>query len=318
MKTDEEQAVIDEEETQTATEEVVEDQTEVSQPESDEEISSDSETEKADESGEDQDASEEVEGVTIEIDGETPPQEQETDEFRGERAPDWVRKQRKENKELKRELRDLKKQISDSQSTKEEEFTLGPRPKLEEFDYDMDKFNAANDKWYADKRKADEQKAEKQAEAEKQKEYVRQVEESYTEKKTALSSMVDDYEDAEDAIKEGLSIAQQNVIISVAENPANIVYILYKRPELLKQMSAIEDPFKFAAELGKLENKARVKSSAKKGRPTTQPEGKVSSQSVVKGGINTQLARLEKEADKTGDRTKLIKFKRENDLITKR
>lgn len=317
MNTDEEQAVIDEEETQATTEEV-EQPNQDTEPQNDEEVSVDSEVETAVEGEEDQDASEEVEGVTIEIDGEEPPQEQEKDEFRGERAPEWVRKQRKQNKELKRELRDLKKQIADSQSTKEEEFTLGPRPKLEEFDYDMDKFNAANDKWYADKRKADEQKAEKQAEAEKQKEYVRQVEESYIEKKTALSGMVDDYEDAEDAIKEGLSIAQQNVIISAAENPANIVYILYKRPELLKQMSAIEDPFKFAVELGKLETKARVKSSAKKGRPTTQPEGKVSSQSVVKGGIKTQLARLEKEADKTGDRTKLIKFKRENDLITKR
>jgi hypothetical protein len=86
-----------------------------------------------------------------------------------------------------------------------------------------------------------------------------------------------------------------------------MAYTLYKRPSLLKEMSKIKDPVKFAIALGELQTKAKINPR----KPSTRPEKTVAGHNKQNSGVQVQMAKLEKEYDKTGDRTKINALKRE-------
>jgi hypothetical protein len=181
---------------------------------------------------------------------------------------------------------------------------VGAKPKLEDHDYDAEKFEVALAGWFERKRQADEHAAKQKQSEEQQKQAWQARLDAYGKAKASLR--VRDYEDAEASVTESLNVTQQGIIVSGAENPALVTYAIGKDPAKLKELAAIADPVKFAFAVAKLETQLKVNPR----KPAAAPEVIVKSTTRLAGGSHDQvLERLYDEADKTGDRTKVIAYK---------
>lgn len=229
--------------------------------------------------------------VTI---GDEQPQEQ-------DRAPEWVRDLRKANREKDKLIRELKDKL---QGQTPDAPKLGKKPTLEEFDFDADKFEAALEKWYDTKKLHEdaERKAKEKQEA-ADREWQDRLK-SYSKSKSGLK--VSDYDDAEFVVQETMNQTQQGIIIQGSDNPALIVYALGKNPAKLKELSSISDPVKFAFAIAKLEG--QVKMSNKK--PSPPPPEKRVSGAAPTSGLDSVLERLRADAEKSGDYSKVIAYKK--------
>jgi hypothetical protein len=235
--------------------------------------------------------------VVVSIGEESPPPEDEH-----ANAPEWVRELRKANREDKRRIRELEEKLNAATKTETKPVQLGKKPTLEEHDYDAEKFEAALENWYQQKRVVDEQNAKAEAEAKAAQDTWQAKLNSYGEAKTKLK--VKDFEDAEDVAKELLSVTQQGIILQGAENPALVIYALGKNPAKVKELAAITDPVKYAFAVAKLETQLKVTQ-----RKAPPPERTVSGTGRVAGTVDSTLERLREEAAKTGDYTKVVQYR---------
>lgn len=235
--------------------------------------------------------------VVVSIGEESPPPEDEH-----ANAPEWVRELRKANREDKRRIRELEEKLNAANKTETKPVQLGKKPTLEEHDYDAEKFEAALESWYQQKRVVDEQNAKAEAEAKAAQDTWQAKLNSYGEAKTKLK--VKDFEDAEDVAKELLSVTQQGIILQGAENPALVIYALGKNPAKVKELAAINDPVKYAFAMAKLETQLKVTQ-----RKAPPPERTVSGTGRVAGTVDSTLERLREEAAKTGDYTKVVQYR---------
>lgn len=232
--------------------------------------------------------------VTI---GDEEPEEKET-----AAAPDWVRELRKNHREAQKRIRELEAQVGGSEKKPE---ALGKKPTLEDFDYDADKFESALTEWHEKRRTAE---AEAEKAAKEQEEAARTWQEklaSYGTAKTTLK--VKDYDDAEAAVLDMLDITKQGIIVQGADNPALVVYAIGKNQSKLKELSEIKDPIKFAFAISKLE--AQLKVQNKKAPPA--PEKQIAGTGKISGAVDSTLERLRAEAEKTGDMSKVMAYKRQ-------
>ena len=217
-------------------------------------------------------------------------------------APVWVKKVRQRNRELEKELRETRKKLEEKTAQKEPE--VGAKPTLQALDYDTDKYEAAVASWYERKRKADEKAAQAKAEAEKAEKSWSEKLEAYQEAKATFKA--DDFDEAEATVLEVLDQTQQGIIVHGANDPTLLIYAMGKNEAKAKEIAAIKDPVKFAFAIAKLE--AQLKVSTKK--PATQPEGRIQGNSRPSGTIDSTLERLREEANKTGDYSKVMAYKR--------
>jgi len=235
--------------------------------------------------------------VVVSIGEEAPPAEDEH-----ANAPEWVRELRKTNREDKRRIRELEEKLNAANRTETKPVQLGKKPTLEEHDYDAEKFEAALESWYQQKRVVDEQNAKAEAEEKAAQDAWKAKLNSYGEAKTKLK--VKDFEDAEDVAKELLSVTQQGIILQGAENPALVIYALGKNPAKVKELAAINDPVKYAFAVAKLETQLKVTQ-----RKAPPPERTVSGTGRVAGTVDSTLERLREDAAKTGDYTKVVQYR---------
>ena len=240
----------------------------------------------------------ESDDVVVTIGEEPPPAEEEHAQ-----APEWVRELRKSHRELQRKNRELEDKLKTG-TAETKPATLGVKPKLEDHDYDADKYEQALANWYEQKRKVDEQAAKAEADAKSANEAWQSKLTSYGKAKTELK--VKDFDDAEVVVQETLSQTQQGIILQGAENPALLVYALGKNPKKAKELASITDPVKYAFAVAKLETQLKV--TNRKAAPP--PEKTVRGTGSVSGTVDSQLERLRAEAEKTGDHTKVIAYKR--------
>jgi len=217
-------------------------------------------------------------------------------------APDWVRELRKSHRELQREKRDLEERLK-AATTKPD--ALGKKPALEDFDYDAAKFETAITAWHDQKRAADDKAAQERAQADAAAKAWSERIAEYGASKSALK--VKDYEDSEATVQEALSQTQQGIILQGAKNPALVVYALGKNPAKIKEVSAITDPVKFAFAVAQLETQLKVTNKRTPPPPETTISGTVSKSGAVDGA----LERLRADAEKTGDYTNVLKYKRQ-------
>ena len=250
--------------------------------------------------GQDDDQHDDEGKLVISIGGEAPAPK-DVDDFNGQPAPDWVKQMRKENRELKRQL---KTAPSTQQEQAKQEVTLGKKPTLDDHDYDADAYEQALDSWYDKKREYDHQEQSKKSEQESAEKQWETVISDFEQKKVGLK--VSDFEEAEDTIKDSLSVVQQGILLQGAENSARVVYALGKNPKRLKEIASITDPVKFAFALAKLET--QMKDNRRKAE--TSPEKGIRGSANISGGKDSKLEALEREAEKTGDRSKIIAHKR--------
>lgn len=237
------------------------------------------------------------------LEGEEPPAVEEEPK----EAPKWVKEVRDRNKELKKQLREKEEELSRLKvAPSVQAQDIGPKPTLKDDDveYDAEKFEKKLLDWTEKKRKADEIVSKVQKEQESaQKAWDSKIA-TYDKAKRGLR--VHDFDDAEDLVKELFSPTQLSVIIDGAKHPEELIYALGKRPELAKKMADIKNLARFTMELGVLETKVQ---STRKTAPAPEKVVRTNGSSPLAGG--GQLARLEAEAEKTGDRSKIIAYNRQ-------
>ena len=239
----------------------------------------------------------ESEEVVVSIGEEAPPPEEPA------HAPEWVRELRKSDREKSRRIRELEAKLQATAQTETKPVTLGPKPKLEDHDYDADKFEEALATWFERKRQADEANARQEAEVMNQQKAWQAKLDGYGKAKAELK--VKDFEDAEAVAQELFNVTQQGVMLQGADNPALVVYALGKNPKKAQELAAIKDPVKFAFAVAKLEKDLKV--TNRKAAPP--PERIVSGTGRVSGAVDSTLERLREEAARTGNMTKVLQYK---------
>ena len=241
----------------------------------------------------------EVDEVIISIGEESPPQEEEA------RAPEWVRELRKANREKERKIRELEAKLN-ATATETKPVVLGAKPTLESCDYDSDEYEKKLADWYEQKRHADAAEAEAQAQRDAEAKAWQDKLDSYAKARASLK--VRDYEDAEAVALETFNVTQQGIVIQGSDNPALIIYALGKNTKRAKELASITDPVKFAFAVAKLETQLKVSNR----KAAASPERTIASGGTrLSGAVDSTLERLRAEAEKSGDYTKVLQYKRQ-------
>lgn len=208
-------------------------------------------------------------------------------------------------RKLRAEIRDRDARLATLQKGEQpQKIEVGDKPTLETCDYDEAKFETDLDAWKDRKAKAEQadadalktQDATRAAWAEELADFGR--------KKTALRAP--DFNAAEEEVVSTLSQVQQAVVIKAAEDSAKVIYALGKHPAKLATLAAIEDPIKFAVAVAKLEGTLKVTQRRKAPEVDTPVRGSA----PLSKASDKHLERLEADADRTGDRTKVVQYKR--------
>ncbi len=245
-----------------------------------------------------QEAQEPVAAIEIEVEGLEPEQQPK------EAAAPWVKELRKKHRTLEQENADLKRQLSAIQQPAQQVADPGEEPTLAGCGFDEAAFKEQWKGWNEatlKKQAADAERA-KAVEAEQQRWQARHS--TYAKGKEELSKLIPDFADAEAAVKQALNVYQQNCLLHVAKYPALVVAALGRNPSLLERLSKQDDQIYFGIAIKDLE--ASVKKKPTKAPP---PEQKVRG-SGSPSGADSQLEKLRAEADRTGDRTKVVEYLR--------
>lgn len=224
-------------------------------------------------------------------------------EMEGLKAPEWVRQLRKEHKELKRKNAEYERQLQ-TQAPSVPVVMREPQLSDPDIDYDTDIFKQKMLNYL--KSQEEVQRAElqkKQQQENAAKEWAAKIE-SFNQGKKTLGVPLDEVNYAQDIVESLLDEQQQGVILHVTNNPAKVVYELGRNTAKLKELQAIKDPLKLAAELAKVE----LSASAPQRKPATQPEKRVGGSGNV-ASVDAQLEALRAEAAKTGDMSKVFAYK---------
>ena len=232
----------------------------------------------------------------ITIDGESQPVQEET-----QKAPTWVTELRKTNRALKDEIRKLKEEKVRVE-TPSQTVSVPSKPTLEQFDYDAEEFEVALENWHNQKLEAQKKEQESIKAKEGEKAQWQKTLDTYQEHKQKLR--VKDFDDAQEEVTDKLSVIQQSVILSGADNPAVVVYALGKNKAKIEELAKITDPVKFAFAIAKLESKMKVE---KKSAPA--PERTIKGTANA-SGIDSTLESLRREAERTNDYTKVNAYKK--------
>lgn len=248
----------------------------------------------------------EVEEFVVTYGDEEPKSESNDDEFNGQPAPHWVKELRREAKEGKRRIKELESQLSQNQ--KPQELVLGEMPKLEDYGFNEDdpEYKKAIENWAEKKVKLNDQERKKQAEQENATKAWQERLSDYEVKKNAVKTKVRGFDEAEELARDVLSETQQGILIHGAKNPELIIYHLGKNPEKAKELAGIKDPIQFAFAAANIDAQIKVQTR----KPQTNPERKPSGSASLSSVIDSKLEALEKEADRTGDRSKVIAYKK--------
>lgn len=222
---------------------------------------------------------------------------------------EWLKDLRKSWKNYKKENRQLKQELEKIKEASKPQISAqapGPRPKLEDpgIDYDTDIYVQKIDEWHDKNRLYEDEKRRTEEQQKKEQETWQKQLNLYNEKKQSLP--VKDYDDAEMVVEDLLSPTQQGIIVQGAKNPELVVYALGKNPRRAKQLADIKNPVNFAFEIARLEG--QLKTSKRK--PATEPEKTIQSTGRISGTVDSTLEKLRRDAEKTGDYTKINAYKR--------
>jgi hypothetical protein len=242
--------------------------------------------------GDDQD--EALEGhdeVVVEIEGEAAPASSETELV----------------KHLRQVARDQSRKIEElSKANATPVVEVGPKPDFyDDCEGDQDTYDAAYAAWLSRKADADKADAEVQARIGKEQERREAKHIAYREGAKALG--VENFEAAQETVIAALSETQQSAIIEVADKPAAVVAALAKYPDRLAEIAKIEDPIALLKAIWNLERNLKVQTR----RKAPAPEEVESGNAQLTETVDKHLAKLEAAAERTGNRTEVIRYKRQ-------
>ena len=216
------------------------------------------------------------------------------DEFAGQPAPEWVKEVRKENRELKRQLKQRESQQHEQQQA------LREKPTLDAHEYDSDAYEQDYAVWLSEKSQHD---ARQKADQEKYQHY----DERYKSSVDAVRAKVADYDEIEQSIVDTVPPQRQALIKMLVDDPARMVVALGKSPAQLEKLLGLDD-IQFAKQIVLMEMQM---SSKTKSRNQNKPKPKTHELEGAAGGADTRLTKLEAEADRTGDRSKVAAYKKQ-------
>lgn len=222
-------------------------------------------------------------------------------------APAWVPELRKKYRELERENAQLR--AAQQKPEPEAEIEVGEKPTIEGCGFDEEKFEAELLAWNDRKRQVEARQAERQQQQEQAQQAWQSTLETFGKQRQAIKAA--DIEEVEAAVAAKLSRDQVAAIVKGAAqyNAAAVVYALGKMPERLAQLAEIKDPLDFAIAVGRFSTEVKVKPKSKTA-PGAERTVKGSAP-LSAGNWKVQLQRLEAEASRSGDRTKVIQYKKQ-------
>ena len=211
------------------------------------------------------------------------------DHFAGQAAPEWVKQLRKENRELKKQLKQTPQQHQVA--------PLREKPTITDHDFDSDAYEADLEQWFNEKAQHDEvinaQKAKDEA-----------IDNRYVASVDKMRKIAPDYDEVEDTVVATLSPEKQALLKLGVEDTAKLIYALGKSPNKLAELEQL-DHVSFVKQLGIMEFQMSKKSSN-----PNKPQPKQHELTGAAGGGDSKLAKLEAEAAKTGDRSALIAYRK--------
>ena len=210
-----------------------------------------------------------------------------------------IRALRERNKQLAREVSEARAAVPAAP-----QLELPEKPTLADCDYDEDKFEAALTNYHGALRKIEDAKAEQTRQAEDANRDWQRDMDIFTTRRAALA--LPDFEDSANAVQAHLSLAQQAVIVKAASDSAAFVYALGRSDARLAELAKIQDPIKLAAAIARMEGGIKVV----KKRKAPAPDRAASGSGKMPGGSDKQLEKLETEAERTGDRTAIVAYKK--------
>lgn len=204
--------------------------------------------------------------------------------------------------------RDLLKRLAEAEkASAPKPIEIGEKPTLIGCEYDEERYEAELDAW-KDRTAAAARQNESQAEQSRRaNEAWQQDLTTFEAKKTGL-----EFEDRDEAIQsvigsfptEWHAAAIIKAVVAVGGDPALFFYALSKSEAKRTELSKMDDPIKVGAVVARMEGAVKV--TRKAPAPDRAQRG---SAAMPAGGTDKELEKLEKEADRTGDRTKVIAHK---------
>jgi hypothetical protein len=211
-----------------------------------------------------------------------------------------LRELRARNRELTRELEAKNRQQEPPR------IEVGDKPTLETCEFDTDKFEQEYEAWQARKAQADRQNAEALKAQQQQQEAwntrVAEVGKQFTDLKAK------DLPRALEEVQSAFNETQQAVLTWAPKNSAAVTLYLGRNPAKAAELAKISNPIALAGELGRLEGKLTV--TNKRNAPPP-PEQIVRGSAPLSAPVDKHLERLEAEAARSGDRTKVVQYKRQ-------
>jgi hypothetical protein len=268
-------------------------------PDSDDELLLDQEVEQP--GPDDEDEGDEEEIPTF---GDTVEEEKDTDNA-------TVRHMRQVTKEALKRAAEAERRAAEAEAkAKPQAVEVGPKPTLwdEGIDNDEDKYDAAMEEWRARKAAAERQSTVQVETAEEQKRAWENRLVSVAQEKVALAKP--DADEAFETVKAALGEAKFAGVIGIVDegNAAKMIYALAKNPDQLAAVAAQSDPIRLVKDIAKLEGQLKMVKRRKPIEPDTPERG---SARISRTTGDKKLAKLEEEAERTGDRTKLVQYKRD-------
>lgn len=246
-------------------------------------------------------SAEDADEVVISIEGESPAEEDDRPE-----DSSAIRALRQANREKQKRIQELEREKKQTViAAADPAIVIGTKPTLASSDYDEVKFESELEAWHSRKQASETKQRADQAKQEKANaEWQRQVA-NHDNLRRALK--VKNADEIEQIARDGLSQIQQNLMVDALENSAMTMHALGRSPKKLKEVASIENPVKFVAAVTRLEMQLNV--TPKKVSPL--PEQVVRGNAAVTTSADATLERLRKEADKTGDRSKVVRYMRD-------
>lgn len=243
----------------------------------------------------------EAEAVSVE---ESADSEKPTEEAQEPAETPLLRDIRKMLREEKKRARQLEQELQTLKAPKSDDAYLGPKPTLEDVDYDAQAYGEKLEAWLDRKAKIDAKVRQQQEEQEKANRSWQEKVNAYTEAKKELPP--DEIEDAEDIVQTLFNPTQQGIMLNgLGAGAAKLVVELGKNTVKAKALSEIRDPVEFAIAIGEM--KASMNTGNKRTAPP--PEKPLSGGSKSPGG-SSKLEELRAEAQKTGNFDKYLAYKR--------
>ena len=205
-----------------------------------------------------------------------------------------IREMRKAMREKDRRLAELER----AQAPQKVE--VGEKPTLESCEYDEDKFEAALTSFHQRKAQAEAQEREAEERQANEAKVWEGYKATYDANKAELG--VSDFDDAEEEVFASLSEQHVSLLMASGEKSAALVYALSKSPTKLAEFSKL-NLLQAALMAGRLEGNLKMTK-----RKLPEPDRPVRG-NAAPASADKQLAKLEAEAERTGDRTKLIAYR---------